>query len=606
MAGETGTGGLGGIGWAVVAGGVLVVGVAGLYFGGLIGGRQDPAAPIPVVANAPQASEEKEENPAVAAVEPTAEAKSDPAPEVAAAPASEPEATAETATTEPEATAEAESEAAPEAAAAASVEITEQPAALAAPVLDQIFVEPDGTALLSGTAPAGARIAVLLDGAALHDFEVPRDGKFAEFLTVPFSAAARVLTLRAARDGQEALSGDYILAALPEPQPVAVAEATPEAQPEPVELAEATPEVQPEPVELAEATPEAQPEPVKLAEATPEVQPEPVELAEATPEAQPEPAEVKPEAQPVETAKAAPEAAPAASDAEPAPTTDTARAEAPAEDAAETPVIESAEATAPAPAPEPEPAETAEAPQPAPQPTSPEQTAEATADPATPAATEPAVSEQPATEQTAEQQTAEAPQPAATPEAPEAPARVAVLRSDESGVELVQPAEQPQTAEPLRVALDTIGYNDAGNVRLAGRANVGSLIRAYFDNRAVADMTADALGKWRGEISDIAPGVYTLRLDELDGQGAVLSRLETPFKREAPEVLRPAQPEADPAAPQQPPVRAVTVQKGDTLWAISRERYGDGVLYVKVFEANRDSIRNPDLIYPGQVFTVPE
>ncbi|MCE8516925.1 LysM peptidoglycan-binding domain-containing protein [Ruegeria pomeroyi] len=574
MAGETGTGGLGGIGWAVVAGGVLVAGVAGLYFGGVIGGRQDPAAPVPVVANAPQDSEEKEENPAVAAVEPTAVAKSDPAPEVAAAPVAEPEATAETATPEPEATAEAESEAAPEA-AAAPVETAEQLAVLGAPVLDQIFVEPDGTALLSGTAPAGARIAVLLDGAALHDFEVPGDGKFAEFLTVPFSAAARVLTLRAARDGQEALSGDYILAALPEPQPV--------------ELAEATPEVQPEPVELDEATPEAQPEPV--------------ELAEATPKAQPEPAEVKPEAQPVETAKAAPEPAPAASEAEPAPATDTARAEAPAEDAAETPVIESAEATAPAPAPEPEPAETAEAPQPAPQPASPEQTTEATAEPAAPAATEPAVSEQPATEQTAEQQTAEAPQPAATPETP---ARVAVLRSDESGVELVQPAEQPQTAESLRVALDTIGYNDAGNVRLAGRANVGSLIRAYFDNRAVADMTADALGKWRGEIVDIAPGVYTLRLDELDAQGAVLSRLETPFKREAPEVLRPAQAEADPAAPQQPPVRAVTVQKGDTLWAISRERYGDGVLYVKVFEANRDAIRDPDLIYPGQVFTVPE
>jgi nucleoid-associated protein YgaU len=49
----------------------------------------------------------------------------------------------------------------------------------------------------------------------------------------------------------------------------------------------------------------------------------------------------------------------------------------------------------------------------------------------------------------------------------------------------------------------------------------------------------------------------------------------------------------------------VTVQKGFTLWAIARENYGDGRLYVKVFEANRAQIRNPDLIYPGQVFTVP-
>lgn len=594
MAGETGTGALGGFGWAVVAGGVLVAGVAGLYFGGVIGGRQDPAAPVPVVANVPQVSEEKEENPAVVAVEPTAEAEPDPAPEVADAPVAEPEATAETATPEPEAAAEAESAAAP---AAAPAETAELPAVLGAPVLDQIFVEPDGTALLSGTAPAGARIAVLLDGAALHDFEVPRDGKFAEFLTVPFSAAARVLTLRAARDGQEVLSGDYILAALPEPQPVAVAEATPEAQPEPVETAEPpeTAEVVAEPVETAAvaaeptAPAEVAAEPVESTEVASAPAP-----AEAAPAAQAEPqTEVTPE--PVETVEttAAAQPAPVTEQlADTAPGTETS-AEAVAEG---TDTVAAAAPEDPAPAPQPDPVETAEASPPAPeQPeTKPEETTGAVTEATVQAATP---------EQSTQQQTAEAPQPAA---APETPARVAILRSDESGVELVQPAEQPQTAEPLRVALDTIGYNDAGNVRLAGRANVGSLVRAYFDNRAVADMTADALGKWRGEIGDIAPGVYTLRLDELDAQGAVLSRLETPFKREAPEVLRPAQAEADPAAPQQPPVRAVTVQKGDTLWAISRERYGDGVLYVKVFEANRDAIRDPDLIYPGQVFTVPE
>jgi nucleoid-associated protein YgaU len=48
-----------------------------------------------------------------------------------------------------------------------------------------------------------------------------------------------------------------------------------------------------------------------------------------------------------------------------------------------------------------------------------------------------------------------------------------------------------------------------------------------------------------------------------------------------------------------------TVQPGATLWAIAEERYGSGILYLKVFEANRDRIRDPDLIYPGQVFTVP-
>ncbi|MDT8327844.1 MAG: peptidoglycan-binding protein, partial [Roseovarius sp.] len=40
--------------------------------------------------------------------------------------------------------------------------------------------------------------------------------------------------------------------------------------------------------------------------------------------------------------------------------------------------------------------------------------------------------------------------------------------------------------------------------------------------------------------------------------------------------------------------------------AISRAFYGDGVMYVRVFEANRDRIRDPDLIYPGQVFALPQ
>ena len=130
-------------------------------------------------------------------------------------------------------------------------------------------------------------------------------------------------------------------------------------------------------------------------------------------------------------------------------------------------------------------------------------------------------------------------------------------------------------------------------------------MRVYLNNLAVSDVITDTEGRWRGELDGVSPGIYTLRVDELGPGDVVLSRLETPFKREAPEVLAPKEPEPG-IAPDTPAIRAVTVQKGDTLWAISRERYGDGVLYVKVFEANRDAIRNPDLIYPGQVFNIPE
>lgn len=49
----------------------------------------------------------------------------------------------------------------------------------------------------------------------------------------------------------------------------------------------------------------------------------------------------------------------------------------------------------------------------------------------------------------------------------------------------------------------------------------------------------------------------------------------------------------------------VTVQPGFTLWGIAQAQFGEGVMYVQVYQANKDKIRDPDLIYPGQVFTLP-
>lgn len=49
-----------------------------------------------------------------------------------------------------------------------------------------------------------------------------------------------------------------------------------------------------------------------------------------------------------------------------------------------------------------------------------------------------------------------------------------------------------------------------------------------------------------------------------------------------------------------------TVKKGDNLWTLARKFYGSGADYTKIYEANRDVIGgNPNLIYPGQTFTIP-
>jgi nucleoid-associated protein YgaU len=51
--------------------------------------------------------------------------------------------------------------------------------------------------------------------------------------------------------------------------------------------------------------------------------------------------------------------------------------------------------------------------------------------------------------------------------------------------------------------------------------------------------------------------------------------------------------------------RTITVQPGDSLSKIAKREYGDANKWHAIFDANRDRIRNPDLIQPGQVLTLP-
>lgn len=54
-----------------------------------------------------------------------------------------------------------------------------------------------------------------------------------------------------------------------------------------------------------------------------------------------------------------------------------------------------------------------------------------------------------------------------------------------------------------------------------------------------------------------------------------------------------------------PTTRTYTVVRGDCLWNIAKKYYGNGSQYTRIYNANRDKIKNPSLIYPGQVFVIP-
>ena len=174
-----------------------------------------------------------------------------------------------------------------------------------------------------------------------------------------------------------------------------------------------------------------------------------------------------------------------------------------------------------------------------------------------------------------------------------------VLIADKDGVRVVQ---SDDNLDQDAIALDAISYDEDGQVMLSGRSNPMAYLRIYLDNAPVLLVRPDDEGNWKTLLSNVDPGVYTLRIDQVNAAGKVVSRLETPFKKESPQKLLTYIQDTKTEAR----INVVTVQPGYTLWAIARKRYGRGILYVRVFEANRDKIRDPDLIYPGQVFDLPD
>jgi nucleoid-associated protein YgaU len=152
--------------------------------------------------------------------------------------------------------------------------------------------------------------------------------------------------------------------------------------------------------------------------------------------------------------------------------------------------------------------------------------------------------------------------------------------------------QAPQGSHPGPVGLDVVQYDDQGRIRFTGHAQPGRTVRLYVDDHDVGDALADTNGLWTlAPASDLPPGIYRLRTDELAASGKVMARSELPFARASlKQVLAPGQ---------------AVVQPGDCLWTIARHSYGRGIEYTAIFEENHDQIRDPRRIYPGQAFHMP-
>ena len=182
----------------------------------------------------------------------------------------------------------------------------------------------------------------------------------------------------------------------------------------------------------------------------------------------------------------------------------------------------------------------------------------------------------------------------ATPE-PAAPApavaTTAILSPDAAEV---TPLARPAGLRPGQVTVGAISYGETGAATLQGFGAPGAAVRVYLDGDERAEGRVGSDGRWRLDLPESAPGTYRLRIDQIDAAGKVVSRVETPFRRDT-----------GGAAPTRPGEAEIVVQPGNNLWTLARIHYGSGVRYTQIFDANAAIIADPDLIYPGQVFRMP-
>ena len=169
-----------------------------------------------------------------------------------------------------------------------------------------------------------------------------------------------------------------------------------------------------------------------------------------------------------------------------------------------------------------------------------------------------------------------------------------VLRTTPGGATevLQEPEDVGEGLGPL--ALEVIDYDDSGAVIFSGRATPGAVVQVFIDRQVIGQTQANEQGRWMlSPDATINPGVYQLLIIQLDENGRPAYAIELPFERASIDDIQ---------------LRdgRVIVQPGNSLWRIARRAYGRGAQYTIIYEANADQIRDPDLIYPGQIFDVPE
>ena len=168
------------------------------------------------------------------------------------------------------------------------------------------------------------------------------------------------------------------------------------------------------------------------------------------------------------------------------------------------------------------------------------------------------------------------------------------LKVDRDGEGPSRVLQKPQADDKLPLSIDVVDYDEQGRLSISGHAAAGAKIYVYLDSNLLGETHALDDGIWSLiDGQSVAPGLYTLRADQVDDAGKVVARVSIPFSR------------AD-IAKETKSGDFIVVQPGNSLWRLARRNYGSGYSYTVIYQANKDQIKNPDLIYPGQIFSIPK
>ncbi len=186
-------------------------------------------------------------------------------------------------------------------------------------------------------------------------------------------------------------------------------------------------------------------------------------------------------------------------------------------------------------------------------------------------------------------------------------------------------------AEKALIAVEAVEI-EGNKIFIAGTSEPGSTVKLFANDDLLGSTKTAPNGRFLLQtVQELAVGDYIIRGEMMGRDGiTVIARAAVPFKREAGERVAAVAPDAAPSTDgtdsstgavtprvgvqaqenAESPLKnvdgSVIIRRGDNLWRISRRTYGAGMRYTTIYLANKEQINNPNKIFPGQVFTLPD